>query len=184
MHHSAHNNVTACRMRLHMAGAGYGSLPLLRHFGHMPAPYAYGGTIRLGVRPSMADSDCKATGFGVQGFQASINAGVPIDLGPLQGTVSRRPPVQPIGIVFGIYPQIRLDLAGLLAGQSLTQADAQSGVCRDFPASGCGAHHRCAVRAAEPDRYAMSHLKVAAAGKSLPAVAGVRARHGFLSRST
>jgi len=42
-HHSAHNDWTACRMRLHMTCAGYGSLRLLRHFGHTPALYAYRG---------------------------------------------------------------------------------------------------------------------------------------------
>ena len=30
-------------MRLHMAFVGYGSLRLLRHFGHTPALYAYRG---------------------------------------------------------------------------------------------------------------------------------------------
>ncbi len=39
--HSAHNDWTACRMRLHMAYAGYGNLRPLRHSGHTPAPYAY-----------------------------------------------------------------------------------------------------------------------------------------------
>ena len=41
--HSAHNDWTACRMRSHMASAGYGSLQPLRHSGHTPAPYAYRG---------------------------------------------------------------------------------------------------------------------------------------------
>ena len=40
--HSAHNDWTACRMRLHMASAGYGT-SFLRHSGHTLAPYASRG---------------------------------------------------------------------------------------------------------------------------------------------
>ena len=40
--HSAHNDWTACRMRLHMTYAGYGT-SFLRHSGHTPAPYASRG---------------------------------------------------------------------------------------------------------------------------------------------
>jgi len=41
--HSAHNDWTAYRMRLHMASAGYGNLRPLRHSSHTPAPYASRG---------------------------------------------------------------------------------------------------------------------------------------------
>ncbi len=41
--HSAHNAWTACRMRLHMASAGYGNLRPFGHSGHTPAPCAYRG---------------------------------------------------------------------------------------------------------------------------------------------
>jgi hypothetical protein len=39
-HPSTHNDRTAYRMHLHMAYAGYGSLQLLRYFGHARAPQA------------------------------------------------------------------------------------------------------------------------------------------------
>ena len=41
--HSAHNDSTACRVRLHIASAGYGTYRPLRHCGDTPAPYACGG---------------------------------------------------------------------------------------------------------------------------------------------
>jgi len=42
-YHSAHNDWTACRMRLHMAFTGYETCGPFATFGHTPAPYAFRG---------------------------------------------------------------------------------------------------------------------------------------------
>ncbi len=54
-HHSAHNDWTACRMRLHMASAGHGHVDPspLRPYARTPR---LPGSTRRGLRPSMADN--------------------------------------------------------------------------------------------------------------------------------